>query len=86
MAFLCFLNVQHSSSGAANAVIGFAVVDTPRRVLLIHDVGQSRQLARMSHHPVDRVSSLQFACMLCNCMCKIAISVGATSLAHRSAH
>ena len=81
-----FLSVQHCSSGAPGAVTRFAVVDRPRRALLIHDFGQPRQPARMSHHPVDRASPSRSACMLRDGMREIAISVGTVSLARTSAH
>ena len=56
MALLCFLSMQHCTSGASGAVTRSAIVDIPNRVLLNHDVRQPRQPAWMSHHPVDHAS------------------------------
>ena len=52
VAFLCFLSVRHCTGGAAGVVTRSAVVDTPGSALVTPDVGQPRQPARMSHHPV----------------------------------
>ena len=84
--FLCFLSVQHCSSGAAGAVTRFVAVDTLGRVLLTHDVGQPRQLDRISHHPVDLTSPSRFACMPRDGMREIAISAGTASPASTSAY
>ena len=85
-AFLYFLSAQHCTGGAASAVTRSMAIDTLDRVLLTVDIGQTRQPARMSHHPGDRMSPSRFACMPHNGMRKIAISTGVASPAYTPAH
>ena len=60
--------------------------DMSTRVPLTADVGRTHRLTRLSHQPVDRASPSRFACMPHDGKHKIAISAGATSLAHTSAY
>ena len=78
--------MQHCIGGAAGAVTRSAVLDTPGRALLTHDVGPPRQPARMSHHPVDLTSPARFACMPRDGMSEIAISAGTASPERTSAY